>query len=176
MHFPAGWGCNLLAFWTFVTLFSQAGEAPVRQALRTAGRASVKESLTSDDSNCRNDPGQIMNVWVVPRDFELKWLCPWSLADFGELLGPHAFLGAASTGLGLTRSVLGVSYHPGQRSAWLAFLGLKWKGSGSSFSLQPSKAIGALFWNVKQSFIRHCLRHHPAINVKDDLIDPYKSP
>lgn len=44
----------------------------MRQALRTAGRASVKESLTSDDANCRNDPGQIMSVWVVPRDFELK--------------------------------------------------------------------------------------------------------
>lgn len=42
------------------------------QAPCAAGIASVKESLTSDDSNCRNDPGQIMNVWVVPKDFELK--------------------------------------------------------------------------------------------------------
>lgn len=145
MHFPAGWGSNLLAFWTFVTLFSQAGEAPVRQALHTAGRASVKESLTSDDANCRNDPGQIMSVWVVPRDSELKWLCPWSLADFGELLGPHAFPGAASTGLCLTGSVLRVGDHPGQLSANLVFLGLQWKGSDSRFSLHTRKAIGAPF-------------------------------
>lgn len=48
--------------------FSQAGEAPVSQAPCTAGVASVKEGLTADDPNCRNDPGQTMNVWAVPKD------------------------------------------------------------------------------------------------------------
>lgn len=41
--------------------------------------------------------------------------------------------------------VLRVSYHSGQWSANLAFPDLKWKGSGSSFSLQTLKAIGAFF-------------------------------
>lgn len=38
-----------------------------------------------------------------------------------------------------------VSYPSGQENANLAFLSLKWKGSGSSFSLQTLKAIGAFF-------------------------------
>lgn len=55
-----------------LSLDSPRQEKPLcRRLLALQGRASVKDSLASDDSNRRNDPGQIMNVWVVPKD--LSW-------------------------------------------------------------------------------------------------------
>ena len=160
----------------FVTLFSQAGEAPVLQALCTAGIASVKESLTSDDSNCRNDPGQITNVWVVPKDFELKWLCPWSLADFGELSGHKLPVRSLHRTLP-TGSILCVSYRPGQPvECQFSLPGSEMKRKWFKLQFTNPQGNWSSLWNVKQSSLKHCLRHHPTIKVKDDLIELYKSP
>lgn len=116
--------------------------APVSQAPCTAGIASVKGSLTSDDSNRRNDPGQITNVWAVPKDlswndFVLGALQPWQTPRGHELSLHTGSIGHCPTAF--------PSYPSGQPSANLAFLGLKWKGSGSSFSLQTLGATGAFF-------------------------------
>jgi hypothetical protein len=51
---------------------------PSKRSPRVAGSSHCGHSIcegdawqTSDDSNRRNDPGQIMNVWAVPKD--LSW-------------------------------------------------------------------------------------------------------
>lgn len=123
------------------SLCSARQEKPLCRAPCTAGIASVKKSLTSDDSNYRNDPGRIMNVWVVPKDFWAGMTALGALQIWVNSWGPRLSWMQPSVGHCPIGSALCVSYHSGQRNANLLFLSLKWKEMVQVLAYKPSRQL-----------------------------------